>query len=179
VRIISGSHRGRKIIAPKNLPVRPTTDLAKEGLFNILYNYFHFEQVEVLELFAGTGNIAYEFASRGSKNIIAVDINLRCISFIDRMARELEFSNIHTIKGNVFHILERIKQTFDIIFADPPYDLQNIDKLPDLVFEKKLLKNDGWLIIEHTKKLDFSSHQFYWQQRHYGNVHFSIFFHRS
>lgn len=176
MRIISGKNKGRRIIAPKNLPVRPTTDRAKEGLFNILNNSYFFEELSVLDLFAGTGNISYEFASRGASYIVAVDSNLGCIRFINRCNESLQ-SNIHTEKKDVFVYLKKSKQRFDIIFADPPYNLLPDDfyNMPKLVFEKKLLKEDGLLIIEHASKTDLSHLANFQYQRKYGDSVFSFF----
>jgi len=175
MRIISGTHKSRNIIAPKTLPVRPTTDFAKESIFNIINNHFEFEQLSVLDLFSGTGNIAYEFASRGSQNITAVDVDTNCSAFIKKMAQTLNFQNIITIKSDVFGYLKYCKNTFDIIFADPPYTLNSVELIPNLIFEKQLLKHNGWLILEHDAKKDFKNHNCFIDQRHYGKVNFSIF----
>lgn len=175
MRIISGSHRGRKIHAPKNLPVRPTTDLAKESLFNILHNQFDIEELEILDLFAGTGSISYEFASRGAHSVLAVDVNYACVKFITDTAGKLDMTQIKTIKGNVFRVLEQMNRKFDIIFADPPYDMEGIDNIPDLVFMNQLLKEGGRLIVEHPADIDFSSHEQFDQHRKYSKVNFSFF----
>jgi len=175
MRIISGNHKGKKIIAPNNLPVRPTTDFAKESLFNILNNYFHFEAVTVLELFAGTGNISYEFAARGADKVTAVDINPLCAYFINKTSQLLNFERLTAIKMDAISFLERCKQQFNIIFADPPFDWDKYNRIPELVFEKKLLLTDGFLVIEHALDIDFQSHNKLYQQRKYGKVHFSIF----
>lgn len=175
MRIIGGMHKGRLIRAPKNLPVRPTTDQAKEGLFNILHNYFDFEALDILDLFTGTGNITYEFASRGALKVVSIDNNFACFRFIRKTLKDLELSNVKVQKANVFHFLKSPLQNFDIIFADPPYDLHDIDLLPDLIFENNWLKPGGWLIIEHDKSHDFSTHPYFLQLRIYGKVNFSIF----
>ena len=122
MRIISGKHKGRRITAPKNLPVRPTTDLAKESLFNILNNHYYFDTISVIDLFSGTGNIAFEFASRGAKNIHAVDGNFNCVKFINKTSTEFDFS-INAYRSDVFKFLEKTALNADIIFADPPYDI--------------------------------------------------------
>src|SRR5690606_22178907 len=157
MRIISGLYKSRKIVAPKNLPVRPTTDMAKEGLFNILNNHFYFDEVSVLELFAGTGNISYEFASRGTKDIIAVDQDFGCIKFINQTSENFKMP-IKTIKSDVFKFLEKASLKFNVIFADPPYafSLEQFSKIPELVFQNKLLETDGLLIVEHSKETDLS-----------------------
>jgi 16S rRNA (guanine(966)-N(2))-methyltransferase RsmD len=175
MRIIRGSHGGRKIIAPANLPVRPTTDLAKESLFNILDNHVYFEDIEVLDLFAGTGSISYEFASRGSKSVLAVDIHPRCARFIADTAVRLSFSQLKVIRTSAIGFLQHSSSKFDLIFADPPYDLEGIEQIAILVMERQLLRDGGWLIIEHDKSHDFSSYQGFFQLRNYGKVNFSFF----
>lgn len=175
MRIISGHNRGRKITPPKNLPVRPTTDFAKEGLFNILANRINFEDLKVLDLFAGTGNISFEFASRGSLSIIAVDINKHCVEFIRKTAEDLKFQNLRSTKSNVFHYLNNTVESFDLIFADPPYDLDDSANIPDLIFENNLLKDDGILVVEHSRNLSFVEHSNFIEHRKYGNVNFSFF----
>lgn len=176
MRIISGKYKGRRIMAPKKLPVRPTTDMSKEALFNILNNHFNFAELKILDLFSGTGNISYEFASRGSEPIISVDADYGCVSFIKKTATEFEF-DITAIKSDVFQYLERAKGEFDIIFSDPPYNLEQTDfeKINTLVFEKELLATDGMLVIEHSKhtKLDHLTHFSF--QKNYGGSVFSFF----
>ena len=176
MRIISGTNKGKRLIAPKKLPVRPTTDMAKEALFNILNNNFQFSQLSVLDLFSGTGNIAYEFASRGSKEIIAVDANYDCVKFIKKTAQELDF-NISTIKSDVFKFLEKAYVKADIIFADPPYDFEEPEflKIPQIVFEKNLLNQNGQLIIEHSKHTNLSNFPNFIEARRYGGSVFSFF----
>jgi len=175
MRIISGKHKGKSIIAPKNLPVRPTTDFAKEGLFNILGNEFNIEEIEVLDLFSGTGNIALEFASRGAKKVMCIDLNHNCVSFIKKMKRELEFTQISVFRNDTFRYLKQYPQTYDIIFADPPYDMKDMGKIAELVFENKLLNENGWLIIEHDRRTDLSEEAHFVTARKYSNVNFSIF----
>ncbi|MDP2159867.1 MAG: 16S rRNA (guanine(966)-N(2))-methyltransferase RsmD [Flavobacterium sp.] len=176
MRIISGKYKGRRISAPKNLPVRPTTDMSKEALFNILNNHFNLTELKVLDLFAGTGNICYEFASRGSEPIIAVDANFGCVSFIKKTTDEYEF-NITAIKSDVFQFLEKTKGDFDIIFADPPYDLDQVkfEKINELVFQNELLNEEGMLIIEHSKHTKLNHLQHFSFQKNYGGSVFSFF----
>lgn len=176
MRIISGTHKGRRIIAPSKLPVRPTTDMAKEALFNILNNSFHLSSISVLDLFSGTGNISYEFAARGAEDITAVDGNYDCVKFIKKTSEELNFP-ITTIKSDVFKYLERAPIKADIIFADPPYNMDKEDfkKIATLVFEKKLLNEDGELIIEHSKHTDLSDIENHRESRKYGSSVFSFF----
>jgi 16S rRNA (guanine966-N2)-methyltransferase len=175
MRIVAGTHKGRVFHPPANLPVRPTTDFAKESIFNIMNNYFDFSQVGVLDLFSGTGSIAYEFASRGAKDVTAVDGNFKCFSFIKQTADKLRFDRIKVVKSDVFSFLSSVKQPYDIIFADPPYDLEKMTAIPGLVFKNNLLNKDGWLIIEHSVDTDFTQHEHYWEQRKYSNTIFSIF----
>ncbi|TLP81699.1 RsmD family RNA methyltransferase [Maribacter sp. ACAM166] len=176
MRIISGKHKGRNLIAPQKLPVRPTKDMAKESLFNILNNGYYFPDLKVLDLFAGTGNISYEFASRGVDDILAIDAHAGCIDFIDKTAGLLDMS-IRTLKSEVFTFLQRNTEQFDIIFGDPFYDMElsDFEKLPELVFEKKLLLEDGVLIIEHSNRTSLEHLPFYNNSRKYGGSVFSFF----
>ncbi len=174
MRIISGKNKGKQIIAPANFPVRPTTDLGKESLFNILNNYFFFDNVSVLDLFAGTGNISLEFASRGAPSVIAVDNHAGCVDFIKKTAEKLHYDSLLVIKNDAFLFTERCSQKFDIIFADPPYDLKDIDKIITNVFSRNLLKPHGWLIMEHSRLYDFSSHPNFYEHRKYGKLNFSF-----
>ena len=162
-------------MAPANLPVRPTTDLGKESLFNILNNYFYFDRITVLDLFAGTGNISLEFASREAVSVTSVDNFQGCTDFIRKMAATLKYDNLSVIKSDAFAFLEKSRQQYDIIFADPPYDLEGIERLPELVFGKGLLKKEGWLVLEHSKIYDFSEHPQFYQHRKYGKLNFTFF----
>lgn len=175
MRIISGKHGGIRLSPPKNLPVRPTTDLSKEALFNILQNKFVISELTVLDLFAGTGNISFEFASRGCENITAVDVNFGCCKFITETATKLKIEGLSIQKADVFKYLGFITQPFDLIFADPPYELNRIPEIPDLVFKKNLLKEDGWLIVEHASFLKLNNHPNFIEVRRYGQTSFSIF----
>ena len=176
MRIISGKYKGRKLVAPKKLPVRPTTDMAKEALFNILNNQYYFDEISVLDLFAGTGNISYEFASRGTENITCVDQNYGCIKFINETAESFEMS-INTIKSDVFSFLENHQQPYTIIFADPPYEfpVEEFAKIPELVFQNNLLEDNGLLILEHSKHTDLSGLSQYSHSKSYGGNMFSFF----
>jgi len=175
MRIISGSHRGRNLRPPEGLPVRPTTDMAKESLFNILNNYVDFEEIRVLDLFAGTGNISLEFASRGAKSVLSVDLNVKCTDYISKMITEFKFANSTVIRANVLAMLARPSGSYDVIFADPPYDLENREKVPELIFENKWLAEDGWLVMEHDKRISFKDHLLFYEERRYGKIHFSFF----
>lgn len=176
MRIISGKLKGRRLKAPKNLPVRPTTDMAKEGLFNVLNNTYYFDSIAVIDLFSGTGNIAYEFASRGTKNIYAIDANHNCIRYIYNTSKELELE-INTNKSDVYKFLEKTNLKADIIFADPPYDFtpEKFIEIIDLVMTNKLLNNGGTLIIEHSKHTDLSNHHKHTYDKRYGGNVFSFF----
>lgn len=176
MRIISGKNKGRRLTAPSKLPVRPTTDMAKEALFNILNNTFHISELEVIDLFSGTGNISYEFASRGATAITAVDANYDCVKFIKKTSEELEFP-INTMKSDVYKFLEKAPVKADLIFADPPYNFSTEDfqRIAQLVFEKKLLNTGGQLIIEHAKQTDLSKTEHFQQCRRYGSSIFSFF----
>lgn len=176
MRIISGQYKGKRITAPSKLPVRPTTDMAKEALFNILNNQFFLQDLSVLDLFSGTGNISYEFASRGCSSITAVDGNYDCMKFIKKTSTELGFP-ITVIKSDVFKYLEHTALTSDIIFADPPYDmdLAQFEKIIELVSQKDLLKENGRLIVEHSKHTDLSHVKNFLEQRRYGSSVFSFF----
>ncbi|WP_027067717.1 RsmD family RNA methyltransferase [Maribacter sp. Hel_I_7] len=176
MRIISGKHKGRNLTAPKNLPVRPTKDMAKESLFNILSNNYYFPDLKILDLFAGTGNISYEFSSRGVDDVLAIDAHSGCVDFIDKTVTLLDM-NIRTLKSDVFSFLKRNTEKFDIIFADPFYDmdLTNFEKLPQLVFENDLLLEDGVLIIEHSNRTSLAEFPHYKNSRKYGGSVFSFF----
>ena len=172
MRIISGFYKGRRINAPKNLPVRPTTDRAKEALFNILENRYDLNEKKILDLFSGTGNISFEFSSRYSTSITSIDKNIQCINFIEKISNEYQF-NIKTIHSDSLRFVRTTQDKFDIIFADPPYNFLNYQKLKDLIIEKKLVKENGCLIFEHDKNTSFEGENI--ELRKYGTVHFSIF----
>ncbi|WP_420322162.1 RsmD family RNA methyltransferase [Flagellimonas sp.] len=176
MRIISGMYKGKRLIAPKKLPVRPTTDMAKEGLFNILNNRFYLNELKVIDLFAGTGNISFEFASRGTSNIISVDSYSGCVQYISKISKEMDMP-ISSIKSDVFKFLERTPEKANLIFADPPYDLteSQFHKIADLVFGKNLLLEDGLLIIEHSDQTDLSDNSHFVESRKYGGSVFSFF----
>ncbi len=175
MRIISGSLGRRRLHPPDNLPVRPTTDMAKESLFNILNNLIDFEDSRMLDLFAGTGSIGFEFVSRGSSEVCAVDINHVCIAFIEKTALEFKVTTMKTYHADVFLFIQHTLKKFDVIFADPPFDSKATSSLPDKIFAKELLLPDGLLIIEHPREVDFSQHPHFSQHRNYGKVNFSFF----
>lgn len=177
MRIISGIHKGRILHPPKNLPVRPTTDFAKESLFNILNNHIDFEGLKVLDIFCGTGNISFEFASRGSTDITSVDSNYQCCEFVKKTITAFKMDQVRVVKADVFSFLNKSLNTFDIIFADPPYDMlpEKFQSIAETVFSKGMLKPQGWLIIEHGERIDFTKHEHFVEHRSYGNVNFSFF----
>ena len=176
MRIISGKYKGRKLVAPKKLPVRPTTDMAKESLFNIINNLYYFDDISVIDLFAGTGNISYEFASRGTKEIYAIDAHFGCIKYINSISKQLE-TNIITYKTDVYMFLKKTPLQADIIFADPPYNFEDTQflKIADTIFERYILKKNGLLIIEHSKHTDLSKHLKFSYAKKYGGNMFSFF----
>lgn len=174
MRIISGKYKGCKILPPANMKLHPTTDFAKKGLFDILNFRVVFEGLKVLDLFSGTGFVSYEFASRGADVIVSVELNPVHAAFIKKIAKEFNM-NLTVVKGDAFRYIDKAKQQFDIIFSDPPYDLQGIDKLPSLIFNNKILNNDGLLIIEHSKHINFRQYSEFLHQRSFGKVQFSFF----
>lgn len=175
MRIIAGSLKGRRLNPPTTLPVRPTTDMARESLFNILGNYIDYEDCTVMDLFAGTGAVSLEFISRGAKEVTSIDINTQCTDFIKESARQFNVNNIHVVRADVFDLIKRAYKKFDIIFADPPYALVNLGKLPELIFEHDLLSEEGLFILEHPREYQFEEHPHFWQHRNYGKVNFTFF----
>ena len=177
MRIVSGKYRGRRLQPPVNLPVRPTTDFAKEGLFNVLNNIVDFESLKILDLFTGTGSIAFEFLSRGAIEVTAIDSNHRCIDFIKKTAETFGASNIKAVKSNSFVFIKHMVSNYDLIFADPPYDLDGIEAIPDLIFSSGLLADHGMLILEHSTAYKFEKNEHFDSHRQYGSVNFSFFKH--
>jgi len=179
MRIISGTLKGKRITAPNNLPVRPTTDFAKEALFNILNNEWYFDEISVLDLFSGIGSISLEFASRGAKKVTSVDNFYGCVRFLDETSKELKLDNvITTIKNDVLKYLDKTPiSKFDLIFADPPYDLEveSYNKIVDSIFTNKWLEEGGNFVLEHSASISFTDHPNFIQHKKYGNVHFTFF----
>lgn len=175
MRIIGGDLKGLRLNPPKNLPVRPTTDLAKEALFNILLNKINFEGIKVLDLFSGTGNISLEFASRGAAQVVSTDRSIHCVNYLKDTARQHKLEQIKTYKADVFKYLQMETEQYDLIFADPPYDLNQIPELPKIIFNKNLLLPGGLLIIEHQSMQNLSNHPAFVEQRKYGYASFSFF----
>ena len=174
MRIISGSHRGLKLQAPAKLPVRPTTDMAKEALFNIIEQKVNIDEISVLDLFAGTGNISLEFSSRGVKELTSIDRHADFVRFIQEMNTKLKFTS-NLLRADVFKYLKTCVYKYDLIFADPPYDLPNIPDIIRLVKENNLLNVGGFLIIEHASMQNLSSYKGYVESRKYGSSTFSFF----
>lgn len=175
MRIIGGDHKGKQILPPKTFNARPTTDFAKEGLFNTLTNLYSFETATVLDLFSGTGGITYEFASRGCKNVTAIEMNNNHSKFIKATIAKLNLEGVNIVRHNVFDFIKVCHLTFDIIFADPPYDIEGLAGIPDKILEQKLLNPGGVLIFEHPAAFKFKEHPAFFKEKKYGNVHFSFF----
>jgi len=176
MRIISGIYGRRRFQVPSSFKARPTTDFAKENLFNVLTNCIDLDGLDALDLFAGTGSISFELLSRGCRSVTAVEQNRSHISFISKVADELKTNSLSLVKGDVFRFLKsESEQSFDFIFADPPYSLSTLPEVPKIVLEKNLLRSGGMFVMEHSKDNDFSSLPFFSQLRVYGAVNFSIF----
>jgi 16S rRNA (guanine966-N2)-methyltransferase len=176
VRVISGKYKSIRLSAPKGLPTRPTTDKAKESLFNILSNQIELRDIKVLDLFAGIGGISLEFLSRGAESVLSVEMNRKAFQFLNQTKRQLEIDNWKVYHGDVFKVLKKYKdEQFDLIFADPPYDIRGLKDIPELVFKSDLLKPGGWLIVEHSSDTPLSDVRNFVEQRTYSKVNFSIF----
>ncbi|HQV01581.1 MAG: RsmD family RNA methyltransferase [Bacteroidia bacterium] len=175
MRIISGKLKGKTIVAPKHLPVRPTTDFAKTGLFNILNNQYQFETLSILDLFTGTGAISYEFASRNCENILAIDMHAACVKFVNSVFKKWQCIGCEAQQSDAFLFLKKCNESFDIIFADPPYDLPQIENLVTLILDRNLLKPRGVFILEHEHNRPIQTKILPDDVRNYGNVSFSFF----
>jgi 16S rRNA (guanine966-N2)-methyltransferase len=175
LRIISGKYKSRRITPPAGFTARPTTDYARESLFNILNNRIDFESVSVLDLFSGTGSISYEFASRGAAFVHLVEKDSKHLAFIRRMVEEMKIENIKPIHIDVKSYLRTCRIQYDIVFADPPYDLSWLNTLPDLITGSGVIKEDGFFILEHPKDYRFNTHSQFFEHRNYGSVNFSFF----
>jgi len=175
LRVIKGKYKGRRLVAPKNIPTRPTTDFAKEGLFNILDHKIYFEGLRVLDLFSGTGNIGLEFSSRGAEIVLSVEQNKNCIAFQISTIKDLGL-DMRVSKQNVFRFLKKENETpFDLIFADPPYQSPELVHLPSLVFANNWLEKQGWFVLEHGKEHNFEMVPNFRFSRKFGHVNFSFF----
>jgi 16S rRNA (guanine(966)-N(2))-methyltransferase RsmD len=181
MRIITGKYKGRHFDIPRTFKARPTTDFAKENIFNVLVQYVDFDGAEALDLFSGTGSISLELVSRGCSRVVSVELDRDHHRFIQDCMKKLTansqepIANIIPIRGDVFRFLKSCKQQFDFIFADPPYALKELATLPDLVFERQLLKEEALFVLEHGKDYDFSEHPHFVEHRQYGSVNFSLF----
>ncbi len=177
MRIIRGENKGKRIKPPKSFKARPTTDFAKEALFAVLENNYNFENIRVLDLFSGTGSISYELASRGCKTVTAVEINYKNAEYIRKTAKEIfpDERPITVVQTDVFRFLKNAILDYDVIFADPPYELENIAEIPDIIFDNKSLHTDVWVIVEHSRNTDYTQHKYYQRTRKYGKVLFSFF----
>ena len=175
MRIIGGKYRGKTILPPQGYKARPTTDFAKEGLFNILNNEYEMEGLQVLDLFGGTGAISYEFASRGASRVYCVEMLPLHANFIKSQAARFGMDNLTVVRHNVFEFLEICREKFDLIFADPPYAIDGLADIPDKVFSKDILHPGAYFILEHPEEYNFDSHPDIVKEKKYGNVHFTFF----
>lgn len=175
MRIITGKYKGRHFDIPRTFKARPTTDFAKENIFNVLVQYVDFDSAEALDLFSGTGSISLELVSRGCSRVVSVELDRDHHRFIQDSMKKLNDQTCIPIRGDVFRFLQSCKQQFDFIFADPPYALKELATLPDLVFERQLLKEEALFVLEHGKDYDFSEHPHFVEHRQYGSVNFSLF----
>ncbi len=175
MRVISGIYKRRRFDVPTSFKARPTTDFAKENLFNVLNAYLDFEGASALDLFAGTGSISIELLSRGCERVISVEKEPRHHAFIQKVLQELKTDKCLAIRGDVFKFISTTKEQFDFIFADPPYALKELKEIPDRIFELHLLKPDGLFVLEHGKEYTFEEHPHFVEHRHYGSVNFSFF----
>ncbi|WP_321333164.1 RsmD family RNA methyltransferase [uncultured Bacteroides sp.] len=176
MRVISGIYKKRRFVIPKTFKARPTTDFAKENLFNVLYKYVDFSDgVSALDLFSGTGSISLELVSRGCDKVISIEKEGVHHAFICKVMAEVKTDKCIPIRGDVFRFINSTKEQFDFIFADPPYELKELDTIPDLIFKNKLLKEGGLFILEHGKNNNFETHPCFIERRIYGSVNFTLF----
>ncbi len=174
MRIVSGKYKGRRFELPKNLKARPTTDFAKEGLFNILNNKIDFEDISILDLFSGTGSIAFEFISRGASRATCIEQYAPHVRFIREVAAKLG-EDVIVIQGDAYKFISGTRQKFDVIFADAPYADKDLPKIPEQILNSGILDDEGLLIVEHSSKTDFSKVTGFIEKRSYGSVNFSFF----
>ncbi len=175
MRIITGIYKGRHFDIPRTFKARPTTDFAKENIFNVLMQYVDFEDAQALDLFSGTGSISLELVSRGCRQVVSVELDRDHHRFIQECLKKLNTDKCVPIRGDVFRFLKSCKQQYDFIFADPPYALKELPQIPDIIFERQLLKEDGLFVFEHGKDYDFSNHPHFLEHRSYGSVNFTLF----
>lgn len=175
MRIIGGNLKGKTILPPVNYAARPTTDFAKEGLFNILVNEYDLEEASLLDLFSGTGSISLEFASRGCKDIVSVEMNPMHAKFIKQVASMYKVQGMQVVRHNVFDFIGICTKQFNIVFADPPYNMEGLNTIPDRIYSKEIIAPGGYLILEHSGNHNFEKHSYFKKEKKYGNVHFSFF----
>ena len=175
MRIITGIYKGRHFDIPRTFKARPTTDFAKENIFNVLMQYVDFEDAQALDLFSGTGSISLELVSRGCRQVVSVELDRDHHRFIQECLKKLNTDKCVPIRGDVFRFLKSCKQQYDFIFADPPYALKELPQIPDIIFERQLLKEEGLFVFEHGKDYDFSNHPHFLEHRSYGSVNFTLF----
>ena len=175
MRIITGKYKGRHFDIPRTFKARPTTDFAKENIFNVLIQHVDFDGATALDLFSGTGSITLELLSRGCAQVVSVELDRDHHRFIQQCLQKLQTSDCIPVRGDVFRFLKSCRQQFDLIFADPPYVLKELAQLPDLIFERNILKPDGIFVLEHGKDHEFSQHSRFLEHRQYGSVNFSLF----
>ena len=175
MRIITGIYKGRHFDIPRTFKARPTTDFAKENIFNVLMQYVDFEDAQALDLFSGTGSISLELVSRGCRQVVSVELDRDHHRFIQECLKKLNTDKCVSIRGDVFRFLKSCKQQYDFIFADPPYALKELPQIPDIIFERQLLTEEGLFVFEHGKDYDFSNHPHFLEHRSYGSVNFTLF----
>ena len=175
MRIITGIYKGRHFDIPRTFKARPTTDFAKENIFNVLMQYVDFEDAQALDLFSGTGSISLELVSRGCRQVVSVELDRDHHRFIQECLKKLNTDKCVPIRGDVFRFLKSCKQQYDFIFADPPYALKELPQIPDFIFERRLLTEEGLFVFEHGKDYDFSNHPHFLEHRSYGSVNFTLF----
>lgn len=175
MRIITGKYKGRRFDIPRTFKARPTTDFAKENIFNVLSGYIDFDGADALDLFSGTGSISLELLSRGCRQVVSVELDRDHHNFIRQCLKKLGDDGVIAVRGDVFRFLKSCHQQYDFIFADPPYALKELATLPDAVLERGVLKEDGIFVLEHGKDYDFSDHPRYLEHRSYGSVNFTLF----
>lgn len=176
MRIVSGYLKGRVFNPPKNFNARPTTDFAKENLFNILNNYLEWEEIEALDIFAGTGSISYELVSRGCENVTCIEKDIKHAEFIRKVKNEFVLDNLTVITSDFYKFIQHVSKQYDLIFVDPPYDILDFEKIPELILQSNCLKQGGLLVLEHSANYDFSSISLFQEKKTYGSVNFSLFY---
>ncbi|MGB1248087.1 MAG: RsmD family RNA methyltransferase [Chitinophagales bacterium] len=175
MRIIAGKYGGLNLKVPMFEPTRPTTNIAKEALFSSLENYYNFDNIRYLDLFAGTGQLSYEMASRGCTDITSIEMHPKCVTFIEKTIEKLDIQGMRVFQADVFKYMESCNQQFDLIFAGPPYPLPTLNTIPDKIFENNLVEGKGWFILEHNPNHNFKNHPNFYKKRNYGQTIFSIF----